>query len=79
MAKLITLHRAVKERSGEPVVINTAYFAGCWAASKDFPTNSLPDEYTIVSIHGYLIGVLETTEEIVRLIDHYSKRNNHGN
>ncbi len=73
MAKLITLHRAIKDRYGEPFVINTAYFAGCWGAAKDFTTSSLPDEYTTISVHGYLIGVLETPAEIVRLIDHYSK------
>lgn len=74
MAKLITLQRAIKDRHGEPFVINIAYFAGCLGASKDFPTSSLPDEYTIVSVYGHLIEVLETPEEIVRLIDHYSKK-----
>lgn len=69
MAKLITLHRAVKERFNEPFIINTAYFAGCWKASKDFPSSSLPDEYTVVSVHGYLIFVLETPEEIIKTID----------
>ena len=29
MAKLITLQRAIKDRHGEPFVINIAYFAGC--------------------------------------------------